>query len=76
MRELFCSIGNVVEFVRDVKETSSVSRRSVDAICHGARYRVTGLVGNGWDLERLSGSGPTTIRVSNADMDKLMKVVE
>ena len=34
----------------------------------GIFYRVVGLVGSGWDLQRISGEGPTELRLLNSQM--------
>ena len=59
--ELFCKVGDLVEFVKEVVPTTWDDQLT-SVVAVGDRYRVTGLVGSGWDLEREFGSGPNELR--------------
>jgi hypothetical protein len=72
--ELNIEIGDIVEFTRDV----SIDSREGDTsfVEKGARYRVENLVGFGWDLEFVSGHGPTWVRILNSDVPKYVARVK
>jgi hypothetical protein len=72
--EPFCAIGDVVEFVDDGTATSS-SGTSSERVEKGATYRAVGLVGGGWDLECVAGSGPQELRLLNSEMAKRVRIV-
>ena len=70
----FCRVGDVVEFTMSVTTTPWPGEREV-RIDAGDRYRAVGLVESGWDLERLSGTGPDYLRIINTEMPKYVTVV-
>lgn len=71
---LFCEIGDQVEFIRAVKPAPTKDGTST-SIAAGSRYKVTRLVGSGWDLELLSGDGPVEVRLLNSQMGEYVKVL-
>jgi hypothetical protein len=71
----FCGIGDVVEFVVS-GATNSWGDETAERFEAGARYRVVGLVGWGWDLERVSGVGPDELRILNSSMPEYVTLVE
>lgn len=72
---LFCEVGDEVEFVK-----AAVARdwegELRTAIAVGDRYRAVGLVGRGWDLQRVSGNGPMELRLLNSKMKEYVKVAD
>lgn len=70
---LNCSPGDIVEFKMDAP-ISAWPDEMPNIVQQGSRYRVVELVGEGWELERLSGFGPKFIRVLNSDIPKYLLV--
>lgn len=72
---LFCAVGDEVEFIRAVVPTPWEGEL-VAAVSVGDRYKAIRLVGSGWDLERVRGSGPAELRLLNSQMKEYVKVAE
>lgn len=70
---LFCATGDVVEFSVDVV-FPRWQDETTETVRAGACYVTTGLVGFGWDLERVSGQGPERLRILNSEMSKYVVV--
>ncbi len=70
---LFCEVGDDVEFVKAVT-TTSWEGEPTEEIAVGDRYKVVGLVGYGWDLQRVSGKGPVELRLLNSRMKEYVKL--
>ena len=70
-----CDIGDVVEFRLEVSATTPPEGDTPERIEVGARYVVTGKTGAGWDFSRISGQGPTQIRILESDVPKYVRVI-
>lgn len=70
---LFCAVGDEVEFVKPAVTTPWKDEPS-EQVAVGDRYKVVGLVGYGWDLQRVSGKGPVELRLINSKMKEHVKL--
>ena len=74
MEKLFCSIGDIIRIIATIASTPWPGEKPI-TVEVGATYEVVDLVGEGWDLKRVSGKGPDALRVLNSDMVKYVAVV-
>lgn len=74
MEKIFCSIGDFIRIIATIATTSWPGEKPI-IVEVGATYEVIDLVGEGWNLKRISGKGPDKLRILNSDMDKYVVVV-
>lgn len=65
--KLFCNVGDLVEFVDEVPITD-LEGKPIQVIGKGACYRAGELIGWGWNLYRVTGRGPESIRMLNSHL--------
>jgi hypothetical protein len=70
---LFCEIGDEVEFVK-AATTTPWENEPAEEVAVGDRYKVVGLVGYGWNLQRVSGKGPVELRLISSKMKEYVKL--
>jgi hypothetical protein len=61
-QQLFCKVGDTVEFIREVTLDSN------ERVNIGDRHTVANLIGLGWDLEKVSAEDTTFLRILNSEM--------
>jgi hypothetical protein len=72
---LSCEVGDLVELLISGMATPWPDQ-TAERFEAGARYRVGGLVGWGWDLEKVSGVGPDQLRILNSLMPESVAIVD
>lgn len=75
MNKLFCSVGDIVEFIVAITTTPWPGEEPTE-VKVGSKYEIIDLVGEGWDLKRLSGDGPIELRILNSDMDRYVTIAK
>lgn len=71
---LFCKVGDLVEFALDIDAANFDGREG--SVSRGDIYEAACLVGSGWDLKKLSGSGPEWLRLLNSEMPRYVRKLE
>ena len=74
MEKLFCSLGDIIRIIAAIATTPWPGEKSI-TVEVGATYKVIDLVGEGWDLKRISGKGPDELRILNSEMGKYVTVI-
>lgn len=73
MQPLFCKIGDTVEFICDLYSESW--DKDEEKIKPGDKFKIVDLIGSGWDLQRVTGSGPEYLRIINSEIKNYVKVL-
>jgi hypothetical protein len=60
-----CKLGDLLEIKEDI-ETSPWEGEKAELVKKGSVYKTVNLVGAGWDLELVRGSGPRNLRILNS----------
>ena len=66
MCELYCGVGEMLVFVCKVETESGIIEK-------GDKYLAAEMIGFGWNLERVTGNGPPTVRILNSQMGRYLK---
>jgi hypothetical protein len=74
VRPLFCSIGDLIEFVDEIPITA-LDGNLLQPIKRGDRYRASELIGWGWNLDRVVGEGPESVRMLNSHLFERARIV-
>ena len=74
--KLYCRVGDTVEITKKIETNPAPNKGNPEQIEKGTIYQVADLIGLGWDLELVKGSGPKLIRIMNSSMPSLAKIIK